>query len=749
MAGEREAYQQHMDEGYNASWEMDWPAAIKAFTRAIQLLPDDAESHIQLGVALLNNEQLDNALKIFKRAQQLAPEDPVPLESSADALERMGRLQDAAQQYVSVADLYLAQGDLDKAIANWDRATQLMPGLVSVHARLGQAYEKIGDKKRAIYEYLTLAFNFKRMGDAQRAIRAVERALKLDRRHAQALNALKALRAGRDISMPQFEESEPGIEQTQSRPGSFADGFETDSRQVIGEADPLGPLGEAMSEALVLLASFVVESGLDSYGGEAMQAMEFHRQGVYDRAVESYKRAEPGLRHPALKLNLGTLLLLINKPEEAVKHLGEASMDPNLSPGAFHALGQSYFKIGDQKKAARYLIQSLRAVDTSLATDQAEVDELTTVYESLLTALDGRTPDALSAVNERFLNLLTGVDWKQRIAETRRHLDDLIGDEGNQGLVDFLVAKGSDELAQSVSTIDRYIRQGLFTMAMDEAHRAVEKSPTYLPVHVRMAEIMMKEGRVRQAINKYTMVARSYLVRDELSRAASILTEVLELAPLDITVRTSLIELLEKEQRWDEAIEQHIDLANTYQQLGDFDRARGTYDDAEKLGRKHGAPQEKLALIKHHIADIAQMRLDTRRAQKIYEDILELVPTDEKALQGLIDINFTQGNQVEAIKRLDVLLGSFAKKGLVNRITGVLEELVKTYPDDMGLRSRLASIYKKMNRKREAIEQLDALGELQLDAGMHKDAAGTIRQIIGMNPDRLDEYKRLLSQLER
>ena len=39
-----------------------------------------------------------------------------------------------------------------------------------------------------------------------------------------------------------------------------------------------------------------------------------------------------------------------------------------------------------------------------------------------------------------------------------------------------------------------------------ETHRAVEQSPYYLPVHVRMAEVMMKEGRIRQAIDKYNMV---------------------------------------------------------------------------------------------------------------------------------------------------------------------------------------------------------------------------------------------------
>ena len=103
---------------------------------------------------------------------------------------------------------------------------------------------------------------------------------------------------------------------------------------------------------------------------------------------------------------------------------------------------------------------------------------------------------------------------------------------------------------------------------MDEAHRTVENSPFYLPVHVRMAEIMMKERRIRPAIDKYNMVAKAYLVRGENDRAASILSEVLEMAPLDVEVRLNLIELLEDEQRWDEALEQHIGLAEYLSTIG-------------------------------------------------------------------------------------------------------------------------------------------------------------------------------------
>ncbi len=746
MSQNRQAYEQAMNAGHNAAWDQEWSAAINAYGRAIRESPEDADAHIHLGLALLRAGRLDDALKVYTRAYQLAPSDPIPLEKSADVLERMGRLREAAQQYVNVAEVFLAQRDLNKAIANWEKATRLSPGFVAVHMKLAQAYERIGDKTRSIFQYQTLAFNFQRASDADRAMKSVQRALKMDSKNAQSLNILRALETGREVMPPvPLDEVSDG----RQNGSSGFDAFESfDERTQIGEADPLGPMGEAMTEALGILAEYVMESSeLDVYGSQALLGLEMQRQDLYEQAIEAYEAAEPGLRHPSLKMNLGGLLVLADQAEKAVKQLGEAASHPELSAGAFHALGLAYYKMGKHKQASRYLIQSLQAVDTSLAADVDEVQDLVSVYDQLIITLDGRTDESLSAINNRFMNLLQGKDWKQRISETRRQLQEAMRVSGEQGVVDILVTTHSDEITVSVSLIDRYLRQGMLTLAMDEAHHAVEFAPAYLPVHVRMAEIMMREGRVRQAINKYNVVAKTYMVRSENDRAASILGEVLEMAPLDVSVRTNLIELFEAEERWDEALDQYMDLADTYHQLGDFDMARSTYNVAERVAQRIQSPPEKVTRIKHRIADIDQMRLDIRRAQRTYEEIIQIDPADERARRMLIDLNYRQGNQVEAIKRLDELLKMFARSKQVNRITQLLEELVTMYPNDTGLRSRLAAIYRQLGRTRETILQLDALGELQLEAGLHEEAINTLRQIVSLKPDGIEDYKRLLAQL--
>jgi tetratricopeptide (TPR) repeat protein len=744
MPGNRQAYEQAMNAGHNAAWDQDWQVAIAAYGRAIQEFPEDPESHIHLGLGLLEVGRLEDALKVYTRAHQLAPNDPIPLEKSADVLERMGRLREAAQQYINVSEVYLSQRDLGKAIANWERATHLTPGLIPVHAKLAQAYERVGDKKKAIREYLTLAFNFQRMSDNDKAIKAAQRALRLEKNNSQVLNTLRALESGGRILPPSDDTGTPSARVT-----SFdrETATKTPKRDQIGASDPLGPLGEAMTDALGLLAVYVMEADSLDAAGDALAAMEAQRQGFQEEAIGAYLRAESKLRHPALELNLGALLLAQNRADEAVRHLSSVAEMPQLASGALHGLGQAYFKQNKHKQAMRYLLQSLQSVDTSLAMDDDEASQLHSIYRRLATMLDRLNDESLTAINRRFTALLEGKDWKQRVADTRRQLEETLREQGEKGVVDILTAAHGDKLTESVTLIDRYMRQNLMTLAMDEAHRAVEYSPNYLPVHVRMAEIMMREGRVRQAIAKYNTIARTFLARGENDRAAQILTSVLELAPLDVSVRESLIELLEMEERWDEALDQYVDLADAHHQLGNFDMSRDTYMLAERIAHRVNAQPEKLVRIKHRMADIDQLRLDLRRAQKTYEEIIQLAPEDERANRMLVDLNYRQGNQVEAIRRLDRLLSVYARQKQVNRITQLLEEMVTLYPSDTGLRSRLASIYRQLGRKMDAIIQLDALGELQLEAGMHKDAANTIRQIINMNPEHIEDYRKLLAQL--
>ncbi len=302
MPGNRQIYEQAMNMGHSAAWDQDWDRAIAAYGRAVQEMPEDPSAHNSLGLALLQARRLDDALKVYTRAHQLSPDDPIPLEKSADVLERLGRLKEAAQQYVNVAEIYLAQRDLSKAIGNWERATRLSSGLIQIHQRLALAYERTGQRKGAIREYLTLAFNFQRANRTDIAIQAVERALRIEPNNPQALNTLAALQTGALITIETFEDEvqekdestrEQAFDRTLVQHPGETDASVIPLRQrEVGTADVRGPIGEAVETALASLATYVFESGdLDEGGVQAIQAIEYQRQGQTAEAIGAYERA--------------------------------------------------------------------------------------------------------------------------------------------------------------------------------------------------------------------------------------------------------------------------------------------------------------------------------------------------------------------------------------------------------------------------------------------------------------------------
>ncbi len=67
--------------------------------------------------------------------------------------------------------------------------------------------------------------------------------------------------------------------------------------------------------------------------------------------------------------------------------------------------------------------------------------------------------------------------------------------------------------------------------------------------------------------------------------------------------------------------------------------------------------------------------------------------------------------------------------------------------DDMGLLNRLAAAYAQAGQREKAIESLDRLGELQLDAGLRAEAANTIRAILALQPADIEGYQQLLAQI--
>lgn len=743
MTSKQETYEHYLNLGHSLAWDHEWEKAVNAYARALQERPEEPDPYKYLGLALMQIKRYNDALKVLMKGHKLAPDDPVPLERSADVLERLGRLKEAATQYVSVAEIYLAQRDLEKAIGNYERATALTPGLLQIHFRLAQLYERTGRKRAAVLQYLTLAFNFQRNKDRERAMQAIERALRLEPSNVQVLNAKRAIESGELMTVPQLQEERP--QDGKPTDGGTADPLFAEAPPAeSAEAHVAGPLGEATEKALAQLAEYLLEGGLTMAEAQAIQGIELQKMGENAQAVRAFQAAEKqGIRHPALYVCLGSLLVTLGQWQDALQYLGRVQ-DAAYAAGVAHGMGQAYVGLGQVRAAAEQFIRALQLADLQLAMHPDEASQLTAVYDELLSAVKQMQDYDLAETCNEFNRWLSGADWKVRIPQTRRAIDDRLRGGGKNELIDIVK---DPSIVEALTRVDEYIRRGLYTLAADEAMWIIERQPTSLPAHQRVAQVLMEEGQTQAAITKYNVIINSFLARDDRVSAAMILNEVIKIAPMDINLRLSLIDLLEREGDEARVLDEYISLAAAYYQLAEIDQARDTYLAANRLAQRLNAPIEKRVEILLRLADIYMTRLDWRQAQRTLEQVRDLVPTDDKPRRELVEIHFRLGNPIEAMRELDNLLRVYAQSRRGQMILTTLESMVDARPNEMGLRSRLAAVYQQLKRIPEAIEQLDALGELQLDNGLLQEACATIRQIINLRPPNVEQYQALLRQM--
>jgi tetratricopeptide (TPR) repeat protein len=148
-----------------------------------------------------------------------------------------------------------------------------------------------------------------------------------------------------------------------------------------------------------------------------------------------------------------------------------------------------------------------------------------------------------------------------------------------------------------------------------------------------------------------------------------------------------------------------------------------------------------------YMSDVHIRRADWKNAAQLARQIISLAPGDERARLSLIDLYYKLGKVKEADSETVRLIDYYHAQGEDLQSLVLLEEAVNMQPRQMPLRARVARAYIDAGMHQEAILELDALGELQLDAGLRKQAMATVRFIISLDPENADAYRQLLAQL--
>lgn len=748
MAGRRAIYDKALRTGAARAWERHWEEAVAAYEEALAEFPGDPEALAGLGMALSGAGRLEEALQALQQAAQIRKDDLVVLEQTAQVLERLGRGREAAQAYLAAAEQHIRRQAPSLAQQRWRDAVRVDPSCFPAHVNLLRAY--IGQRRtqEALQEYLALARICQEWGEADKALELCQQALKLDPLNATVLALMDELRHG----------GGPVAVRPGTRPLDFAFMEETGEE---GEPVTGSPVEAARRKALAHLAEAVFDekppktgpliirplskAELDSLVSRAIDAQT---HGDVDGAVAGYQRVlQAGVIEPAVNFNLGLLYQQQRRYPEAMEQFQQALDQPEYRLGGLFALAECYQALGRTKEALSHFLEVLRVVDLETVR-QEQAEELNRLYDELkrvYTAEMGH--EQARAFINTLVSFLSQKDWTERVSEVRQRLDALAGDGPVVGLAEVLTVPDSESILASIGLAQEYQRRGLEYAAIDELCRAMCLAPAFLPLHRQMAEVQAATGRVEQALLKLLTIAELYRVRGSVWRALAMYERALRVAPLDIGVRAKMIGVLKEQRDMDGALQQYLALGDTYYQMAQLDQAQETYSEALQLALQNGLDRPWGVRFLHRIGDLHLQRVEWRKATAAYERIRDLAPDDEKARVTLMDLYERLGRPDRAVAELDALLRACREAGHLQRAVEILQERVQERPDDIRLRARLAQAYLDSGDVPQALQQLDVLGDLQLQDGRTQDAIVTIKAILRLRPPNAEAYQRLLDQL--
>ena len=130
---------------------------------------------------------LTKAIAVYKRIAKLAPEEIRPLEKLADLYVQQGVISEARPLFLQLAELHLKNQRQSEAVALLKKLLAAEPDNLRIQTRLADLCSAMGQPKEAVETYVDAAQRLLARGDQAEAEKLTEKALKIDVHHAGAV----------------------------------------------------------------------------------------------------------------------------------------------------------------------------------------------------------------------------------------------------------------------------------------------------------------------------------------------------------------------------------------------------------------------------------------------------------------------------------------------------------------------------------------------------------------------------------
>jgi tetratricopeptide (TPR) repeat protein len=130
---------------------------------------------------------LTKAIAVYKRIAKLAPEEIRPLEKLADLYVQQGVMSEARPLFLQLAEIHLKSNRQPEAVSLLKKLLQAEPDNLRIQIRLADLYQAMGQTRDAIEAYVSASQRALARGDQAESEKLADKALKLEPNNAAAL----------------------------------------------------------------------------------------------------------------------------------------------------------------------------------------------------------------------------------------------------------------------------------------------------------------------------------------------------------------------------------------------------------------------------------------------------------------------------------------------------------------------------------------------------------------------------------
>jgi len=704
---------------------------LKRGDDALEFYLEQAQSLERLGAR-------PEAEQLLRQALALREDFAPAREHLVHLYQRMERPQAALEHCEFLARLAVKQGQAEAAIHWLKTIVELDPGRLEARRQLAQLYQQSGQEAGAVEVWIETAEALAAEGSVEQAEQWLQDARETLPEQTPLTQALI-----------RFYEGQERFEEAAAHAQALADVFlqrgnRSAAAETLNAALPRAKDPEPILRRLISLHG--------ELGNRERQVDGYRRLAEHYRQAPSGEKAEQALEG---------LLALEPNDLPALRALSECRFSRQDVPGACEVLD----RVADLL-CSREQRQEAVAVYRRILEHQEENQDVREKLIALL-SLIGASDEAV-----RELSALAKQCLKQGdSARALQALDQAVGLGPDNTLLrreyaDALRASGQNEAAlqQYLQLAHTYQSHNLGEKALEVLKAAAGLWPDNLQVAGRLADLYEKEGLGRSAVQQLLKVAERQAAGEDWTVARQTLQRVLEIDPHCLEARRRQAEILVRLARPEEASVEFLHIARQLAEAGDLEQAQRSLEQAYALPPEYR--EEKLQLFREMEEQLRRTTLQKRLGQagRLLEDeqweaaehayglLLADYPDCVEAKLGLARLKQRTGAQDDSRSLFLETADGYRKEGHIRQATGVLQELLRLWPQQEQALERLCELEESSGNLEEAGQLYLRLAEAREKAGRLDVAMEMCEKVLQREPDHLaarDHMAHLLELLGR